>query len=142
MAAYIWPVALVVLSNIFYNICAKSFPSALNPFAALTVTYVVAGLCAFVMYFLTKDEKSTLFFEYQKVNWVPFVFGLCLLGLEAGFIYTYKAGWPISTAFIVTSAFLSIFLILIGYLFYKEPVNWNKIAGIAVCLAGLWMINR
>ena len=119
MVAYIWPIALIVLSNLFYNICAKSFPSALNPFAALTITYVVAALLALIMYFLTKDEKSGLLLEYAKANWVPFVFGLCLLGLEAGFIYTFKAGWPISSAYIVTSAFLSILLIVVGFLLYK-----------------------
>jgi drug/metabolite transporter (DMT)-like permease len=142
MVAYIWPIALIVLSNLFYNICAKSFPYALNPFAALTITYVVAALLALIMYFLTKDEKSGLLLEYAKANWVPFVFGLCLLGLEAGFIYTFKAGWPISSAYIVTSAFLSILLIVVGFLLYKEPISWNKIVGVAVCLLGLWIINR
>ena len=142
MVAYIWPIALIVLSNLFYNICAKSFPSALNPCAALTITYVVAALLALIMYFLTKDEKSGLLLEYAKANWVPFVFGLCLLGLEAGFIYTFKAGWPISSAYIVTSAFLSILLIVVGFLLYKEPISWNKIVGVAVCLLGLWIINR
>ena len=142
MVAYICPIALIVLSNLFYNICAKSFPSALNPFAALTITYVVAALLALIMYFLTKDEKSGLLLEYAKANWVPFVFGLCLLGLEAGFIYTFKAGWPISSAYIVTSAFLSILLIVVGFLLYKEPISWNKIVGVVVCLLGLWIINR
>ncbi len=142
MIAYIWPIALIVLSNIFYNICAKSFPSGINPFAALTFTYLVAAFASFVIYFLTKDEKSGLLLEYAKTNWVPFAFGLCLLGLEAGFIYTYKAGWPISSAYIVTSAFLAILLIAVGYLLYKEPVSWNKIVGVVVCLLGLWIINR
>jgi drug/metabolite transporter (DMT)-like permease len=142
MIAYIWPVALVVLSNIFYNICAKSFPSELNPFAALTITYLVAAIVALVLYYLTRDEKSALFLEYSKANWVPYAFGLCLLGLEAGFIYTYKAGWPISSAYIVSSAFLAIFLIVVGLLLYKEPVSWNKVVGVAVCLLGLWFINR
>ena len=94
------------------------------------------------MYFLTKDEKSGLLLEYAKANWVPFVFGLCLLGLEAGFIYTYKSGWPISSAYIVTSAFLSILLIVVGFLLYNEPISWNKIVGVAVCLLGLWIINK
>jgi drug/metabolite transporter (DMT)-like permease len=130
------------LSNLFYNICAKSFPSALNPFAALTITYVVAALAALILYFLTRDDKSGLLLEYAKANWVPYVFGLCLLGLEAGFIFVYKAGWPIGSAYIVMSAFLSILLIIVGFLFYKEPINWNKIVGVAVCLLGLWIINR
>lgn len=141
MIAYIWPIALIVLSNLFYNICAKSFPSVMNPFAALTITYIVAAVASLVLYFLTREEKSALLLEYAKANWVPYAFGLCLLGLEAGFIYTYKAGWPISSAYIITSAFLAILLIVVGYLLYKEPISWNKIVGVAVCLLGLWIIN-
>ena len=34
----IWPIALIVFSNIFYNICAKETPAGINPFAALSVT--------------------------------------------------------------------------------------------------------
>ena len=39
--SYYWPIALIVVSNIFYNICSKSTPNTLNPFAALTVTYSI-----------------------------------------------------------------------------------------------------
>ena len=38
MLSYIWPIALVVLANTFYQICAKATPEAMNPLAALTVT--------------------------------------------------------------------------------------------------------
>ncbi len=141
MFSYVWPLALVVLANTFYNICAKSFPN-MNPFAALTVTYLVAAALSFVLYFFLKEDKSTLLLEYTKINWVPFAFGLALLGLEVGFIFTYKAGWPISTAYIVMSAFLAVILLGVGFALYKEPISLNKIIGIAVCLIGLWIINR
>ena len=41
MFSYVWPIALVVLSNVVYHICAKSLPAAMNPLASLTVTYLV-----------------------------------------------------------------------------------------------------
>jgi hypothetical protein len=44
MFSYVWPIALVVLSNVVYQICAKSVPNGLNPFAALAVTYLVGAL--------------------------------------------------------------------------------------------------
>ena len=36
---YIWPLALVIASNVMYQVCAKSVPGELNPFVSLTVTY-------------------------------------------------------------------------------------------------------
>ena len=50
MLSYIWPIALVVLSNTVYQICSKSIPGSINPFASLTVTYMVAAVCAAILY--------------------------------------------------------------------------------------------
>lgn len=35
MFNYVWPIALVVLSNVVYQICAKSVLDGMNPFASL-----------------------------------------------------------------------------------------------------------
>ena len=43
MFSYVWPMALEVLSNTAYQICAKSVPEGMNPFASLTVTYLVGA---------------------------------------------------------------------------------------------------
>ena len=63
------------------------------------------------------------------------------MGLEAGWIYAYKAGWPVSTAFIVQSSVLAAALLLVGYWLYQEPLAWNKIVGVVICLIGLVVIN-
>lgn len=52
MMSYIWPIALVVVSNIFYQICAKSVPSEMDAMASLTVTYLVGAACSAVMFFV------------------------------------------------------------------------------------------
>lgn len=42
--SYIWPIALVVFSNVLYQVCAKSVPAKMNPYASLTITYLVGAL--------------------------------------------------------------------------------------------------
>ena len=49
--SYIWPMALVVASNVFYQICTKSVPEKVDPFASLIVTYLVAAAASAVLYF-------------------------------------------------------------------------------------------
>lgn len=140
MFAYVWPIALVVLSNIVYHVCTKSVPSDVNPFASLTVTYAIGALAAAAAFFLT--GKGVGFFrEIGKANWSSCVLGLVILGLEAGFIYAYKAGWQVSTASIVQCAFLTIALIFVGHFLYQESLSWNKLIGIALAIAGLIFIN-
>ena len=137
---YIWPLCLVVLSNVMYQICAKSVPDKLNPLASLTVTYTVGALVSLVLYF-SLGRNFDLIGEYKKLNWAPFVLGLSVVGLEVGFIYCYKVGWSISILQIVQGAILAMILIVVGYFAYKESLSWNKIAGIVVCMAGLGLIN-
>lgn len=140
MFNYVWPLALVVLSNVFYQICAKSVPKGMNPFASLTITYIIGAAVSVLLYYvLTKDANIIL--EYRKMNWAPVVLGIVIVGLEVGYIYAYKAGWPVSAAQIVQAAVLAVILIFVGYLIYREAITWNKIVGIIICLAGLGLIN-
>ena len=140
MITYIWPIALIVLSNTIYQICAKSVPEGMNPFASLTVTYLVGALASAVLYYVS-GSRGNLMKEYGKLNWAPFILGIVIVGLEAGWIYAYKAGWQVSTAFIVQSAFLASALLLVGFFLYHESLTWNKLAGVAICLIGLVFIN-
>ena len=140
MLSYIWPIALVVLANTVYQICAKSIPDTLDPFASLTVTYLVGMIASFIMY-CVMNKRVDIIHEYSKLNWAPFVLGLVIVGLEVGFIFAYKAGWQVSTAQLVQGAVLAVILIFVGYFLYNEALTWNKIAGIAVCLGGLTLIN-
>lgn len=39
MFSLIWPVAIIVFSNIFYQICAKGIPEQMNTYASMAVTY-------------------------------------------------------------------------------------------------------
>lgn len=141
MFSYVWPIALVVISNIIYQICAKSQPESLNPLASLTVTYVVAAVASGILYFALNPDAN-LVREYRRLSWAPFALGVVIVGLETGFLYAYKAGWQVSTASLVQSAFLSVALIFVGFLLYHEAITWNKIVGIAFCLIGLVFINR
>ena len=140
MFAYIWPMALLLLSNTVYQICAKSVPEDINPFASLTVTYLVAAAASTVLFF-TLRRGNSLPEEYSRLNWAPFILGIVIVGLEAGWIYAYQAGWQVSTGFIVQSAFLAVALLFVGYLLYHEALTWNKLLGVAICIIGLAFIN-
>ncbi len=136
-----WPILLAVFADIFYQICAKSTPETLNPFASLTVTYLVGAAVTTVIFFLTSNGQSLLS-EWKGVNWTAFVLGLAIVGLEAGSIYMYKVGWNVNSGYIVKAILLSIALIAVGYFLYKEQFSATKAAGIAACLLGLYLINK
>ncbi len=140
MFNYIWPIALVILSNVVYHICSKSVSDDINPLASLTVTYLVGAVACGILYFVL-NRGGSLLSEYRKLNWAPFALGIVIVGLEVGFLYAYKAGWNVSTASTVQSSILAVILIFVGAFLYKETISWNTVIGIVICLVGLCIIN-
>ncbi|MDO5459855.1 MAG: EamA family transporter [Eubacteriales bacterium] len=140
MLSYIWPIALVIFSNLLYHICAKSAPETVHPFAALTVTYLTSALASGILYFALAPQAN-LVKECGKVNWASIVLGVAIVGLEGGWLYAYKAGWQVNSGFIVQSAFVSVLLLFVGYFLYHEALTWNKLVGVVICLLGLFFIN-
>lgn len=125
----IWPIALVVLSNIIYHVCFKSIQKEMNTIASMTITYLVGVIYSTIVFFLTSKENNLLQ-EFRKLNFAPFLLGVSVVGLEVGFIYAYKNGWSVSAASIVQSAFLSLALIFVGAILYHETITANKLIGI------------
>lgn len=136
-----WPIALAVCSDILYQIASKSTPAAINPFASLTITYLIGAAISTAIFFVT-SKGGNILHEWSNANWTMFLLGLAIVGLEAGSIYMYRVGWNINTGYIVKSCFLAAALLIVGYLLYKEQISVTKIAGIAVCMVGLFLINR
>ena len=141
MFSYIWPVALVVISNTLYQVCAKSVPEGMNPLASLTVTYLIGAVVSCALYYVL-NRDANLVRELRLTNWAPIVLGVVIVGLEVGFIYAYKAGWQVSVASIVQSSFLAVALLLVGFFLYHEALTASKAAGILICMIGLYFINR
>ena len=140
MFSYIWPIALAILSNVLYHICAKTTPEEVHPFASLTVTYLTGAVLSAVLYYVLAPQAN-LVKECSRLNWAPFALGIVIVGLEGGWLYAYKAGWQVNTGFIVQSAFVSVLLLFVGFFLYHEALSWNKLLGTAICLLGLVFIN-
>ena len=138
---YIWPIILVIASNVFYNICTKSTPLGANPLVSLSVTYLVAALATGLLYFFT-GSGSQLLNDYKSLNWTSYVLGLAIVGLEFGYINLYRAGWNISTGSLVANVSLAIILIFVGVLLYHEQITRNQMIGIGLCLLGILFLNK
>lgn len=138
---YIWPLLLVVGANTFYNICAKGTPQNVQPFAALTVTYLTAAVLSLVLFFVTSESKQLLP-ALRNVNWTSFAFACSIVGLEFGYLQLYRAGWSVSVGPMVANTALACVLLLVGVLLYQEVLHVNQLIGILLCIAGLFLINR
>jgi len=140
MFQLLWPIVLIVFSDTFYHICAKASPESVHPMAALTITYAVGTVgCLALFFVLTKG--GNLFDEYRKLNWAPFVLGFVVIGLEAGSLYAYRAGWQVNTMSVVKASMLAVILVFVGKYVYHEPITWNKITGLVLYVAAVFFMN-
>ncbi len=137
----LWPVLLIVASNTLYQICAKGVPAEIHPLASVSVTYLVGAAISVALYSVL-GKTPNLAREYSHVNWAPIVLGAAIVGLELGNIYSYKAGWTISTLSIVQGGILAVVLVFVGALVYHEQITATKLLGIAASLVGLYLINH
>jgi drug/metabolite transporter (DMT)-like permease len=141
MFMYVFSIVLIVMSNILYNICQKSTPEKANPFSALFVTYLVAGILSMAAFYLSKAEKS-FFQSFKELNWTSLILGAAIVGLEFGYIMAFRAGWNISVGSLVANIILAIALIPVGIFLYNEGFGPNKVLGVILCIAGLILINK
>ena len=135
MFNYLWPILLVIGANTLYNITAKSTPPNVNPFASLSITYLVGAVLSLILFFATSQTNN-------KTNWTAVLFGLAIVALEYGYINVYRLGWKLSIASLVANIGLACVLLVIGILFYKETVTLRQIAGLLVCAAGFFLLVK
>ncbi|MBQ2617563.1 MAG: EamA family transporter [Synergistaceae bacterium] len=137
MWGMLWPLLLIIISNCFYNICTKSIPENTDAFGTLVITYIAGALIAFVMFWSHSGDFSIS----RNFNWPSVILGFAIVGLEAGYVYLFRAGWQISKGSLTANICLAIVLLFVGLFMYGEKISLRQIIGALVCMAGLYMIN-
>lgn len=140
MFKMIIPIALVIISNCFYNIVTKKTPESANAFLSLSVTYFAAAVFSFIAFFIGKGNASFPE-ELKKLNWTSLVLGIVIVVLELGYILAYRAGWDVSKAPLVANTCLAIALIFIGKFVFGEMITAKHIVGMIICFIGLTVVT-
>lgn len=137
--AFVFPVILMIVVNVAYNIVAKLTPVDVNALASVFLTYLVCCVSSFAFFFITSKDRN-----YPRAlkacNWSAPAMGLSLVLMEVAILLQYRAGWDISIACLVLYVILAVCLLVIGAIFYKEKVGIRRIVGCAVCAVGLVLV--
>jgi drug/metabolite transporter (DMT)-like permease len=137
---YYLPVLLTVAANLCYHIAQKNTSDKINPFFSLSITYLVAALLCIIIFIFHK-HKNTFSENVKELNWSAVVLGISVVFLELGFLLSYRIGWNIGTTQIIATAVLTILLVPIGKVFFKESISIINILGIGVSIIGVVLMN-
>lgn len=135
------PLLLVVAGSLLYHVAAKSVPRTVEPFGAVIGVYATALLASLAAYAIARRGAMP---SGLSSLWHPTVaaVGIGALMIELGFLLTYRAAWPVSTASVMTNGAVAVLLLPIGALFFSEAITLIRVGGVALCLIGLWLLQR
>lgn len=140
MFLFYFSIILAILSSALYHFSAKSVPSNTNFAISLVITYAVA-LGITLITALLFPSQAGLIFELKQLNWSSFLLAIAIVGIEFGFLLTYRAGWNMGIAAVLVNVVASLILVPVAILIFKDKISLVNILGILVCLGGLVMLN-
>ena len=141
MNATYFPILLIIAGGLIYQLSQKSIAKGLNAYFVIIVAYLAGILLCFLGNWLAPAEGS-LTDTFKKSNWAVYGIGVGAVLVEIGFLIAYRQGWRISVTSMLVNMIISLALVPIGLLLYKEKISgWNAL-GIAFYFAGLILISR
>jgi drug/metabolite transporter (DMT)-like permease len=140
MFLFYFSIALAIASSALYHFVAKSTPSNVNFTVSLLVTYAVAFVITLFGFFFFPAANGVAA-ELKQLNWASIGLAIAVVGIEFGFLLTYRAGWHLGIAAVVVNVVASLILVPVAIFFFKDKISWVNILGILTCLAGLVMLN-
>jgi uncharacterized membrane protein len=132
---------LAIVATFGYHLVIKLTPAGVNPLVSLAVTYATVTVLLVGAALVTPDG-APLRDSLRQVNWTAPVLAGTIVGLDLGFLLLYRSGFDLSLGQIVTQSAAALMLIAVGVVAFRERLSPANVAGIGMCIAGLWLISR
>ena len=132
---------LAIVATVGYHLVLKVTPANVNPTLSLAATYLVVAVALSTVYLLTPTATPAR--EAVKLlNWTVIALSAAIIFLDIGFLMLYRSGFDVSLGQLVTQSAAALLLLGLGVVLFRERLNLANLAGIALCVVGLWLINR
>lgn len=141
MTTFYLPLVVAVTGMLFYHLAQKSIPKGINPFLATIIAYVtgivVCAVCAFAF-----PGNRSLMTSVKQSNWAVYVMGAAAACIEVGFLLAYRSGWRLSIAAVATNVAVTVMLVPIGIIVFKDHLSARNVLGLVFCVLGLVLVVR
>jgi len=133
--------SLAIVATVGYHIVMKLTPSAANPYLSLALTYAGVAIL-FAAAYLTLPGAVPLRTAFGALNWTAPALAVVIALLDIGFLMLYRSGYEVSLGALVTQSAAALLLLVIGVALFQEKLSFVNVAGIALCVGGLWLVNQ
>jgi hypothetical protein len=136
----VFPLVIVVISAVVYHLAQRSLgggPTA-SPWPTLAFAYGAAFVITLVIAWATAD--GALRMPAKPERSAALMIALGAIGIEAGFFFVYRAGWPLASASVIGNVAVALILAVIGVLAFGEQLSAARGAGILIAATGAYLV--
>lgn len=133
--------SIAILCTVGYHLVLKVTPVGVNPLLSLMLTYALVAL-VFGVILLVAPGGFEWRQELRHLNWTALALAVVIVGLDLGFLYLYRGGFEVSLGALVTQSAAAMLLLIVGVAVFREKLSAANVAGLVLCLVGLWLVNR
>jgi len=126
------PVVLVIVSAVVYHLAQKSLGTTSSPWPVLALAYAVALVLTLVLALANGDDLLRL--PARPEGTAALFIGLGALGVEAGFFFAYRAGWPLASASVIGNTIVTVILAAVGILVLGEHLGPTRGVGLGLAV--------
>ncbi len=141
MRSFYFPLALAAGGMLFYHLGQKSIPRGINPFYAMIIAYAV-GIAILAVCALVLPGDRSFASSLKETNWAVIAVGAGAACIEVGFLLAYRYGWKLSVAAVATNVVVTLMLVPIGIIIFKDQLSLRNILGLVFCVLGLVLVVR
>jgi multidrug transporter EmrE-like cation transporter len=139
VTAFVYSIALVIASQVTYQLAVKAVPRDSNPFGVLILVYGLAMIACVALAPLA--GKPIAFADMKRfLSWPACLLALAVVGIEVGYLLAYRNGWTLGITFAVTSVAAVTLLALLGAAWFGEHIDGKRVLGLVLALAAGWLI--
>jgi multidrug transporter EmrE-like cation transporter len=132
---------IAIAGTVAYHLVLKVTPVGANPYLSLAVTYTVIT-AVFALAYVAMPGPAGFKVALGELNWTALALGAVVAVLDFAFFMLYRSGFDVSLGQPITQSAGALILLLLGVAFFAEKLSMINIAGIVLCIAGLWLVNK
>lgn len=136
MTSFYSVLGFTVVSSLLYQTFQKLISPTVNPLFSLIVTYAIALVFSLILLPFFSLPTGILK-QFQELNWATYALGLVIIGTEVGYLLVYRIGSNFSLTATTITALVTVLLIPIGFLLFKEKISILNMIGVVLCVGGI-----
>lgn len=138
---FLFPIILTVASSAMYHFMLKQASTRLSPFTLLFWSYAIAAVLCLVGIFATGADVRVSESLKGKM-YLPGILALTLIGIEVGYLLSYKGGGQLGKVSMITQLTSIIVMVAIGFFMTKDTLTLTKGLGVATALMSFFLLSR